>query len=161
MIKTNIEFLMNTILFAKYVLYQDEFTKDELQNDYDIKYAHERFILKNKDWIDDISSIRNKPFSDSIHISTSCIISKNIGYFAYSYKTEKELYDYLVNDLCDQFITQCKMTEKDVEEALQDVENDLFDLYRANLNLANRLILDIVKKYKVKPQLKRPLLIAV
>ncbi|EBP0680257.1 hypothetical protein LA99_19155 [Salmonella enterica] len=158
---TNIDFLLNTILFTKYVLYQDKFTDMELQKNYDVIFCHERFILKNKDWIDDIASIKNKIAHNNTNISSRCIISNEVGYFAYSDKTEEQLYDYLVNDLCDRFISECKMSNIDIKEALETVEADLFEVYRKNLSLANKIILDIACKYKVKPRLKKPLLTVV
>ncbi|HHS9855039.1 TPA: hypothetical protein ACTW3A_004924 [Klebsiella quasipneumoniae subsp. quasipneumoniae] len=158
---TNIDFLLNTILFTKYVLYQDKFTDMELQKNYDVIFCHERFILKNKDWIDDIVSIKNKFAHNNTNISSRCIILNEVGYFAYSDKTEEQLYDYLVNDLCDRFISECKMSNIDIKEALETVEADLFEVYRKNLSLANKIILDIAGKYKVKPRLKKPLLTVV
>ncbi|WP_323644889.1 hypothetical protein [Pectobacterium versatile] len=155
----NIEFMLNAILFAKFLLYQDEFTSYELECCFDIKNIKERFICKNKDWIDDINTIRAKDINRDIHVSSTYIMSLDgVCYYAYSSKSEDELYKYLVNDLCDHYIAVSEMTLEDIEGALETVEKDLFDIYRSNLSLANRMILDVSRRFNIKPVLKRPLL---
>jgi hypothetical protein len=96
----NIEFMLNAILFAKFLLYQDEFTNEELERGEDVRNIKELFVFKNKEWINDINTIRIKDINQDIHISSTYIMSLDgVGYYAYSNKSEDELYQYLVNDL--------------------------------------------------------------
>lgn len=155
----NIEFILNAILFAKFLLYQDRFTDEELESGEDMKKFKELFVFQNNDWINDINKIRKKDDNNDIHISSTYIMSLDgIGYYAYSNKSEDELYKYLVNDLCDHYIAENEMSLQDIEGALETIEEDLFDIYRSNLALANKMIQDVLKRYKIKPDLKRPLL---
>ncbi|ECE6898383.1 hypothetical protein CPS91_004365 [Salmonella enterica subsp. enterica] len=155
----NIEFILNTILFAKFLLYQDKFTSYELEHDEDIRNIKELFVFKNKEWINDINTIRTMDVNQDIHISSTYIMSLDgVGYYAYSSKSEDELYKYLINDLCDHYIAVSEMTLEDIECALESIEEDLFDIYRSNLALANKMILDVSNRFKIKPDLKRPLL---
>lgn len=155
----NIEFILNTILFAKFLLYQDEFTNEELERGEDVRNIKELFVFKNKEWISDITTIRIMDVNQDIHISSTYIMSLDgVGYYAYSSKSEDELYKYLVNDLCDHYISVSEMTLEDIEGALESIEEDLFDIYRSNLSLANKMILDVSNRFKIKPDLKRPLL---
>ncbi|WP_410756722.1 hypothetical protein [Citrobacter youngae] len=155
----NIEFMLNAILFAKFLLYQDEFTSYELECDEDIRNIKELFVFKNKEWINDINTIRIMDVNQDIHISSTYVMSLDgVGYYAYSSKSEDELYKYLVNDLCDHYIAVSEMTLEDIEGALETVEKDLFDIYRSNLSLANRMILDVSRRFNIKPVLKSPLL---
>ncbi|MDT7062943.1 hypothetical protein [Citrobacter braakii] len=155
----NIEFILNTILFAKFLLYQDEFTNEELERGEDVRNIKELFVFKNKEWISDITTIRIMDVNQDIHISSTYIMSLDgVGYYAYSSKSEDELYKYLVNDLCDHYISVSEMTLEDIEGALESIEEDLFDIYRSNLALANKMILDVSNRFKIKPDLKRPLL---
>ncbi|EBY7443990.1 hypothetical protein F8X26_15850 [Salmonella enterica] len=155
----NIEFILNTILFAKFLLYQDEFTNEELERGEDVRNIKELFVFKNKEWISDITTIRIMDVNQDIHISSTYIMSLDgVGYYAYSSKSEYELYKYLVNDLCDHYISVSEMTLEDIEGALESIEEDLFDIYRSNLALANKMILDVSNRFKIKPDLKRPLL---
>ena len=155
----NIEFMLNAILFAKFLLYQDEFTNEELERGEDVRNIKELFAFKNKEWINDINTIRIKDVNQDIHISSSYIMSLDgVGYYAYSDKSEDELYRYLVNDLCDHYIAVSEMSLEDITGALEAIEEDLFDIYRSNLSLANKMILDVSNRFKIKPDLKRPLL---
>ncbi|EDG1441187.1 hypothetical protein GS067_004317 [Salmonella enterica] len=155
----NIEFMLNAILFAKFLLYQDEFTKEEIERGEDVRNIKELFVFKNKEWINDINTIRIKDINNDIHISSTYIMSLDgVGYYAYSDMSEDELYKYLVNDLCDHYIAESEMSLEDIEGALESIEEDLFDIYRSNLSLANKMILDVSNRFKINPVLKRPLL---
>ncbi|ECA8425376.1 hypothetical protein EQN67_23645, partial [Salmonella enterica subsp. enterica serovar Livingstone] len=97
--------------------------------------------------------------NQDIHISSTYIMSLDgVGYYAYSDKSEDELYRYLVNDLCDHYIAVSEMSLEDITGALEAIEEDLFDIYRSNLSLANKMILDVSNRFKIKPDFKRPLL---
>ncbi|MFO5854947.1 hypothetical protein ACLBSO_33420, partial [Klebsiella pneumoniae] len=100
----------------------------------------ELFAFKNKEWINDINTIRIKDVNQDIHISSTYIMSLDgVGYYAYSDKSEDELYRYLVNDLCDHYIAVSEMSLEDITGALEAIEEDLFDIHRSNLAFANRL----------------------
>ena len=159
--KKNIKLMLDAILFTKFLLYQDKFTSDELETGYDMINLRDIFIAENSEWIDEIKNIYNMRDGIEINISNSCLSYNGNEYFCYTRNNEIELYDYLINDLCDHYISENKMNKKDINEAIETIETELFEYYRFNLSFVNRILLDITSKYKVHPNLKRPLLTAI